>query len=62
MNNLRLHKLSYITQELSSSWDGRPFGHNRHGPKLGACPFLGGYLGPHPTQCRLGRSLSPHQV
>jgi len=20
-------------QELSISWDGRPFGHNRHGPK-----------------------------
>ena len=22
-------------QELSSCWDGRPFGHNRHGPKSG---------------------------
>jgi len=22
-----------IRQELSSCWDGRPFGHNRHGPK-----------------------------
>jgi len=22
-------------QELSSCWDGRPFGHNRHGPKVG---------------------------
>jgi len=21
-------------------WDGRPFGHNRHGPKIGVCaPF-----------------------
>jgi len=29
-------------QELSSSWDGRPFGHNRHGPKIGGgTPFLG---------------------
>ena len=27
-------------QVLSSSWDGRPFGHNRHGPKIGGCaPF-----------------------
>jgi len=34
---------SYLEQELSS-WDGRPFGHNRHGPKIGGCaPFsLGG--------------------
>jgi len=22
-------------QELSSCWDGRPFGHNRNGPKIG---------------------------
>jgi len=34
-------------QVLSTSWDGRPFGHNRHGPKIeGLCPFLG-ELGPH---------------
>jgi len=39
---------------LSSSWDGRPFGHNRHGPKIEAgelCPFWEGELGPHVTQC-----------
>jgi len=24
-----------VKQELSSCWDGRPFGHNRHGPKSG---------------------------
>jgi len=32
-------------QELSSCWDGRPFSHNRHGPKVGRgwC----GDLGPH---------------
>ena len=24
-------------QVLSSSWDGRPFGHNRHGPKTEGC-------------------------
>jgi len=36
---------------LSSSWDGRPFGHNRHGLKKGVCcaPFGGGELGPHLT-------------
>jgi len=25
--------LTKRTQEFSCSWDGRPFGHNRHGPK-----------------------------
>jgi len=35
----RLYKL----QKLSSCWDGRPFGHNRHGPKIGgSVPLLGG--------------------
>ena len=36
-------------QELSGCWDGRPFGRNRHGPKVGrgCC----GWLGPHLTQC-----------
>jgi len=24
----------------SSGWDGRPFGHNRHGPKIGGCAPL----------------------
>jgi len=30
-------------QVLSSSWDWRSFGHNRHGPKSRGllCPFLG---------------------
>ena len=33
----------YTKQVLSSSWDGRPFGHNRHGPKIvGRVPFGGG--------------------
>jgi len=52
-------------QELSSCWDGRPFGHNRHGPKSGGllCPFpWGRELGPHLTQCRLGQALPPHEV
>jgi len=46
-NNVQLiwFHLSIIVfeQELSSSWDGRPSGHNRHGPKSGGCcdPFRG---------------------
>jgi len=30
-----------MLQVLSSSWDGRPFGHNRHRPKTGGCARLG---------------------
>jgi len=37
-------------QELSSCWDGRPFGHNTNGPKIGGsrplCPFPLGGAGP----------------
>jgi len=53
----------HFEQELSSSWDRWPFGHNTHGPKRGKCcvPFVGG-LGPHVTQCGLGRGLFPYQV
>jgi len=32
-------------QELSKSWDGRPFGHNRHGLKMWGCAAVG-ELGP----------------
>jgi len=47
-------------QQLSSCWDGRPFGHNRHGPKVGrgCC----GGLGPHLTQCGVGWGLPLYQV
>jgi len=32
-------------QMLSSSWDGWPFGHNRHRPKIGGCaPFWGSWV------------------
>jgi len=31
-----------VRQVLSSSWDGRPFGHNRYGPKIGGLCPLGG--------------------
>ena len=35
-----------------ASWSILPFGHNRHGPKIGMllCPFFRGKLGPHVTQ------------
>jgi len=37
---------------LSIIWDGRPFGHNRHGPKIRMCaPFGRVQLGTHVTQC-----------
>jgi len=41
--------------------DGRPFGHNRHGLKLGMS-LWGGELGPHLTHCGQGRGLPPCQV
>jgi len=42
-----------ILQELSSCWDGRPFGHNRHGPKSTGllCPFRGRAGSPCNTMC-----------
>jgi len=53
--------LGVVKQVLSSSWDGRPSGHNRHRPKLGAVPpifFRGGEgAESHVTQCGLGRGL-----
>jgi len=49
-------------QLLSSSQDGRPFGHNRHGPKRegGTLPLSegGARSPPHLTRCGLGRGLS----
>jgi len=33
-----------MQQELTCSWVGRPFGHNRHGPKIGGlCTFRGSW-------------------
>jgi len=54
---------AYAKQELSSIWDGRRFGHNKHGPKSRGCcaPFVG-ELGPHLTQCGLGQGLHSYQV
>jgi len=45
---------------LRCSWDGRPFGHNRHKLKIGGCAIYG-ELGPHLTQCGLGRGLPSYQ-
>ena len=55
---------SDFNEQVLSSRDGRPFDHNRHGTKRGrvAVPVSGGELGPHVTQCRLGRGLSRYQV
>ena len=51
-------------QKLTSCWDRRPFGHNRHGPKSGGLlyPFFWGELGPHLTQCGLRWGLPLYQV
>jgi len=48
--------MSYVynwKQELSSYGHGRPFGHNRHGPKSGGwcAPFRGTGAGPYLRQC-----------
>jgi len=49
-----------FVQVVSSSLDGLPFGHNRHGRKTGeaAVPLLEGELGPHVTHCGMGRDLA----
>jgi len=36
-------------QVFSNSWDGRPFGHNRHGPKVGDCVPLEGVRAGSPS-------------
>jgi len=54
--NLR-HPNLHREQQHGSCWDGRPFGHNKHGPKSGGgvavVPLSAGELGPHRAQCRL---------
>jgi len=49
---------------LTSSWDGQPFGQNRHGRKRGGgcCDPFWGELGAHLTQCGLGWGPPPYQV
>jgi len=49
-----------FTQEIINCWAGRPFAHNRHGPKVerGCCRGLG----PPLTQCGLSPGLPLHQV
>ena len=55
-----LQTVAQSQQVLSSSWDGRPFGHSRMGQKVGSCAPFRGELGVHLTQCRLGRGQSPY--
>ena len=60
------HKYTAVHQHgrSTSSWDGRPFGHNRHGPKSRGllCHFPWGEgLGPRLTQYGLRRGLPPYQ-
>jgi len=50
-------------QELSGSWDGRPWLQTWAEKRGGCCaPFAAGVLGPRLTQCGLGRGLFPYQV
>ena len=55
-------------QVLSSSWDGRPFGHNRHGPKIGGCaPYgeagsQGNTIWPVPRPVSLMGKLDPKET
>jgi len=53
---------STFVQVTSSSI--QPFGHNRHGPKVGwgGCAFFSGVAGSHRTQSRLSQGLPPYQV
>jgi len=61
---------SLCQQDFNSCWDGRPFGHNRHGPKMGEmpCPFPWGRSwvpsntlspGPRPTSVPSGILIHP---
>jgi len=47
-----------------ASWSIQLFGHNEHALIMGGggCAPFRGELGPHPTQCRLSRGLTLHQV
>jgi len=60
-SNWRLQRK--LKQVLSSSWDRRPFGHNRPENWVWGCAPLGeAELGPHLTQCGPGWGLPPYQV
>jgi len=63
-NFLHVQQQLQTLQELSSCWDKRLFGHNRHGSKSGGllCPFRWGSYRSHLIQYRLGRGLPPYQV
>jgi len=57
--------LNSINKSSAVCWDGRPFGHHSHGPKVAgvaAVPLSVGGAGSHLTQYGLGRGLPPYQV
>jgi len=51
-----------LKQVLSSTEMGDRLATIDMGRELGAVPLLGGELGPHVTQCGLGRGLPSYQV
>ena len=60
--NTILNKMSQY-DIIVASLSIQPFGHNRHGLKIGGCaPFGEDELGPHLTQCGQGRGLPPCPV
>jgi len=60
------HNVAWADAYLSSKWHLDPssyFATIDVGRELGDYdPFWGGEIGPHLTQCRLGRGLPPYQV
>jgi len=59
VKHINVWNICPYVQVLSSSWDERPFGHNRHGPKSGGCaPFYRGSLVPHLTTMSPGPRTS----
>jgi len=60
------HKVAWAEAYLHTKWHLSPSSRLATmdiGRKLGGCAHLGeGQLGPHLTQCRVGRGLPPYQV
>jgi len=62
--------VAFTRQVLSSSRNGRPFGYNKHGPKIGGCaPFWGGEAGsssstmwPEPRPTSIPSGILIHQA
>jgi len=60
----KLVRLTLYNNSSAVTEMGDRLAHNRRGPKSGedAVSLSVGELGPHLTQCSLGRGLPPHQV